>query len=118
MKVNQCNEIFHLEQTVLFDKVQLEQQLPISPGNSATLDVQIMPVEAWKLHCQTDKVETSLIVRYSGSKEEDKKVEEYEREICWVTYVKVMPSLQLLKFELNEIEGSVSILYYYEGCYL
>ena len=102
----------------MFDKVQLEQQLPISPGDSATLDVQIMPAEAWKLHCQTDKVETSLIVRYSGSKEEDKKVEEYEREICWVTYVKVMPSLQLLKFELNEIEGLVSILYHYEGCYL
>ena len=60
-----------------------------------------MPEDAWKEYSDEDKVETMLIMTYSC---EEGEVNGYMRKICWITYVKVMSSLELSDIVVSEIE--------------
>lgn len=93
--------IFFTEVNVIFNKDYLENQLPLIPGDSINLDVVIMPEDSWKLYNNQDKIETMLTMSYSC---EEGNMEGYFREICWVTHVKVMPSLVFSNLELFEVE--------------
>lgn len=94
-----------LEANVIYKLEQVEEKLPLQPGDSIHLDVVIMPEDSWKLYNNKDKIEPMLIMSYSC---EEGVQGGYTREICWVTVIKVMPSLEFSNMELFEIERFVN----------
>jgi len=95
---------------VVFNKKQVEDKLPLAPGDSIHLDVVIMPEDSWKFYNNQDKVETMLIISYSCEQGE---VGGYTREICWVTTIKVMPSLEFSNLELFQMERYEKIYHHF-----
>lgn len=88
---------------------QVEENLPLQPGDSINLDVVIMPESSWKQYNNQDKIEPMLIMSYSCQEGEEGG---YTREISWVTVIKVMPSLEFSNLELFEIERFLFIFKY------
>lgn len=89
------------EHNIVFDADYVKTRLPLLPEESLHLDVTIMPENSWKLFNNQDKIEAALIISYSC---EEGEVNGYMREISWVTYVKVMPSLEFSNYSILEIE--------------
>ena len=87
---------------------QVEEKLPLQPGDSINLDVVIMPESSWKQYNNQDKIEPMLIMSYSCQEGEESG---YTREISWVTVIKVMPSLEFSNLELFEIERFVCLFF-------
>ncbi|XP_047126724.1 trafficking protein particle complex subunit 9 isoform X1 [Hydra vulgaris] len=86
---------------ILFNEEQVLSQLPLLPHQSLILDVELMPAKSWKFCNNKDKIETLLSITYSC---EEAVSMGYTRKIMWNTIIKVMPSLVLYDFAVNEIE--------------
>ena len=99
-----------LEKNVVFNDVVVQSSLPLPPGETISIDVVIMPEESWMFCTNKDKLEVSVTINYSC--EEDTS-DVYNREASWVTYVKVMPSLEFSNVTFSELERYFSFCFVY-----
>lgn len=96
------------EKKISLDHDVVQSSLPLLAGDTLSVDVVIMPAESWKYVVDKELVEVSLTIKYSC--DDGTATIDYNREISWVTYVKVMPSVHFSNFRFSEVERQPTCL--------